>query len=231
MSYDYTNKVVVVMGGTGVLGGAVVKAYQESGAQVVVSDRVMPEHTGTNQNPHYIQVNVLDENSVKTFFETIKGRFGTPNALVNVIGGYKAGDPVSNLAVDDLQGQFDLNLKSAFLITKYAVQTMTEAGGSIVHISSRAAVDDGKNSFAYSMSKQAVLRLVEATAAEVKKQNITINAIMPSIIDTPANRKSMPDANTEHWPKPEQIAKVLLFLTSPDAELISGAAIPVYGKA
>jgi len=231
MSYDYTNKVVVVMGGTGVLGGAVVKAYLESGAQVIVSDRLMPESTGTNQNPHYFQVNVLDETSVKTFFEAVGKSFGTPNALVNVIGGYKAGDPVTSLTLDDLQGQFDLNLKSAFLITKYAVQAMTAVGGSIAHISSRAAVDSGKNSFAYSMSKQGMLKLVEATAAEVKKQNITINAILPSIIDTPANRKAMPDADTSHWPKPEQLAKVLLFLTSPDAELISGAAIPVYGKA
>jgi NAD(P)-dependent dehydrogenase (short-subunit alcohol dehydrogenase family) len=103
-------------------------------------------------------------------------------------------------------------------------------GGKIVHFSSRAAVEKGAKSFAYSVSKQGVVRLVEAVAAETRSANININAIMPSLIDTPTNRAGMPDADFSKWPKPEEISKILLFLTSPDAELISGAAIPVYGK-
>ncbi|NWJ45029.1 MAG: SDR family oxidoreductase [Chloroflexi bacterium] len=231
MGYDYKGKVVVVTGGSGALGGAVVQAYAEAGAQVLVANRSIPNNSGSIENVTYFKLDVLNEESVRHFFDEVTQKYGVPDALVNVVGGYKAGDPVSKLTLADLQEQFDLNLKSAFLITKYAVQTMEQKGGSIVHASSRAAVDRGKNSFAYSMSKQGVLRLVEATAAELKGKSLTINAIMPSIIDTPANRSAMPEADTTKWPKPEQIARVVMFLTSPDAELINGAAIPVYGKA
>jgi NAD(P)-dependent dehydrogenase (short-subunit alcohol dehydrogenase family) len=231
MSYDYANKVVAVMGGSGALGGAIVEAYIAAGVQVVVGDRTIVKAAEKGDNPARLKVDVLSEESVKGFLATIEKDFGTLNALVNVVGGYKAGEPVSKTNLEDLEGQFDLNLKTAFIITKHTVQALEKAGGSILHISSRAAVDKGKNSFAYSASKLGVLRLVEAVAEEVKKNNITINAVLPSIIDTPANRKAMPDADVDKWPKPEQIAKVVLFLTSPDAELISGAAIPVYGKA
>lgn len=223
----YQSKLVVITGGTGALGSAVVKAYAAQGANVVVADRQAPRAENEVAKTEFQQLDVLDENSVKEFFE----RNATLDALVNVIGGYQAGDPVSDLSLAVLQNQFDLNLKSAFLLTKYAVQAMQSHGGKIVHIASRAAIDTGKNSFAYSMSKQGVLRLVEATATETLSQNININAVMPSIIDTPANRAAMSNANFAQWPKPAQIADVLLFLTSPDAELISGAAIPVYGKA
>lgn len=231
MSYEYAGKVVAVMGGSGALGGAIVEAYVNAGAQVVVGDRAVEREVEKGENPARLKVDVLSEESVKGFLEIIEKDYGTLNALVNVVGGYKAGEPVSRLSIEDVQGQFDLNLKTAFIITKHAVQALEKGGGSILHISSRAAIDKGKNAFAYSASKLGVLRLVEAVAEEVKKKNITINAIMPSIIDTPANRKAMPDADVEKWPKIGQIAKVVLFMTSPDAELISGAAIPVYGKA
>jgi NAD(P)-dependent dehydrogenase (short-subunit alcohol dehydrogenase family) len=174
------------------------------------------------------QMNVLEESSVAEFFSGIE----TLDSVVNVVGGYAAGHPVSELDIDVWDSQMNLNLKTAFLITKHAVKALTnKGGGSVVHISSRAALDKGVNSAAYSISKLGVLRLVEAAAEETKNHNVRVNAIMPSIIDTPANRNAMPDANYANWPKPEQIVKVIMFLTSPDAELISGAAIPVYGKA
>jgi NAD(P)-dependent dehydrogenase (short-subunit alcohol dehydrogenase family) len=223
----YKEQLVIVSGGAGSLGQAVVEAYIAQGARVVIADRLAPPTT--NSNAEFREIDVLDEASVAAFFAGFGDRVGV---LVNVVGGFKAGEPVANLALADLQNQFDLNLKSAFLLTKYAVQSMQQnGGGKIVHISSRAAVDKGAHSFAYSMTKQGVVRLVEATAAETLGHNININAIMPSIIDTPANRSAMPKADFNKWPKPAQIANVLLFLTSPDAELISGAAIPVHGKA
>lgn len=225
----YEGKTVLVTGGAGALGRAVAKAYQEAGALVIIADRLPPRDPN---NTPFFTVDVLNEVSVSNLFSEISAQHGGPHALVNVVGGYAAGQPVSELDLEVWDSQMNLNLKSAFLLTKHAVKTMSAAGGgSIVHISSRAAVDKGVKSAAYSISKLGVLRLVEAVAEEAKAQNVTINAVMPSIIDTPANRAAMPKADVSKWPKPEEIAKVLLFLTSPDASLISGAAIPVYGKA
>ncbi len=223
----YQGKSVLVTGGTGALGSAVVRAYVAQGAKVIVADRQPPRSANTVPDAEFQYLDVLDETAVSEWFTRVEAE-----VLVNVVGGYLVGDPVATLKLADVQNQFDLNLKSAFLLTKYAVEAMRKrGGGKIVHTASRAAVDKGANSFAYSMSKAAVLRLVEATAAETLYQNININAVMPSIIDTPVNRSAMPNAKFENWARPEQIADVLLFLTSPDAVLISGAAIPVYGKA
>lgn len=232
MSYDYNGKVVVVTGGTGQVGRVVARAYAEAGAIVIAADRMTPANSDENKNISFKQIDVLSEESVKQFFAELSNQSGSFYALINTIGGFHAGEPVTELSLKDFEGQFDLNVKTAFLLTKYAVEALAKAGGGkIVHFASRAAVEKGAKSYAYSASKQAVVRLVEAVATETRDQNININAVMPSIIDTPTNRAGMPNANFDQWPKPEQIAKVLLFLTSPDAELISGAAIPVFGKA
>lgn len=231
MSYDFKGKIVVVAGGTGALGRAVIDKFTENGATVIAPDRILPKEATGNPQHEYLTLDALDENSVREFYEKTKSKHDHIDVLVNVIGGYAAGDPVSKLDLSVFESQLDLNLKSAFLLTKYALQAMSEQGGKIVHVASRAAVDKGQNSFAYSASKLGVVRLVEAVAAEIHEQNININAVMPGIIDTPANRKSMPNANYVNWPRPEQIARVIAFLASDEAELISGAAIPVYGKA
>ncbi len=230
--HDFKGKVVAVAGGTGVLGRAVVDLFVEAGATTIVPDRALPKEGRGNPNCEYLVLDALDEQSVKEFFEGVKASKGGVDVLINVVGGYAAGDPVATLELAVFEGQLDLNLKSAFLLTKHAVQGMLEkGGGKIVHTASRAAIDKGENSFAYSVSKLGLLRLVEAVAAENARHNININAIMPSIIDTPANRASMPNAKHEKWPRPAQIASVIAFLASDDAELINGAAIPVYGKA
>ncbi len=231
MSYGYSGKLVVVTGGTGQVGRIVAQAYVEAGATVIVADRAAPANPNETENPSFHLLDVLSEESVKKFFEEIEQQHGNLYALVNTVGGYHAGEPVSEMSLEAFERQHELNLKTAFLLTKYAVQSMGKTGGGkIVHFSSRAAVEKGSNSFAYSVSKQGVVRLVEAVAAETRTANININAIMPSLIDTPTNRAGMSNADYSKWPTPEQVSKVLLFLTSPDAELISGAAIPVYGK-
>jgi len=172
-------------------------------------------------------------------------------AVVNVIGGYTPGQPVVELDIAILREQLDLNLITAANITKYGIDAMVTGartaeaagsagdagpasasrGGRVVHTSSRVACGDGKDSFAYSVSKLGVIRLVEAAAAEVRDQGITVNCILPSVIDTPANRAAMPSSDHSRWPKPAQIAAVVAWLASDDAELVSGAAIPVYGRA
>jgi NAD(P)-dependent dehydrogenase (short-subunit alcohol dehydrogenase family) len=138
--------------------------------------------------------------------------------------------PELDIAV--LRKQLELNLVTAAIVTKRAMPVLAaQAGGAIVHVSSRIATEKGENTFTYSVSKLGVLRLVEAAAAEGRPLGVRVNCIMPSIIDTPANRAALPRAHHDRWPKPSELAAVLAFLVSDDAALISGAAIPVYGRA
>lgn len=227
ITYDFKDKVMVVTGSSGGLGQAVIDKLSGAGAKVISPPRKRPDGQGDT-----LWLDAQAEFSVKNFFEAVKAREGRVDALVNLVGGFAAGDPVANLPLELFERQIELNLKSAFLLTKYALQAMNRPeGGKIVLTASRAAVDKGAHSFPYSVSKLGVLRLVEAVAAENRDKNININAVLPSIIDTPANREAMPNAKFEKWPKPEQLANVIAFLVSDEAELINGAAIPVYGRA
>ncbi len=232
ISYNFEGKVFIVSGGSGDLGQAVIETLSGAGAKVLAPRRSTSKSQPTGgQGETTLRLDAGDEKSVKSFFETVKQNEGRLDGLINLVGGYHAGEPVSDLPLEVFEQQIDLNLKSAFLLTKYALQAMRESGGKIVHVASRAAVDKGANSFPYSVSKLGVLRLVEAVAVEALDQNININAVLPSIIDTAINREAMPKAKFDRWPRPGQIAGVIAFLVSEEAELICGAAIPVYGKA
>ncbi len=222
-------RTVVVFGGGGALGRSVVGRFLAEGATVVVADATEPPSEIRQSDVTYVAVDALDEASVGGF---LAGLDPAPWAVVNVIGGYTPGQPVSDLDLHVLRRQLDLNLVTATIVTKHALSRMTAAGtgGRIVHTASRAALGSGRNELAYSVSKLGVIRLVEAAAAEAKELGITVNCVVPSVIDTPANRSAMPNADHARWPKPEQLARVFAFLASDDAELISGAAIPVYGR-
>ena len=227
---DLAGRVVVVFGGAGALGAAVVARAQEDQATVLVADATLPPQADRRPGVDYAAVNVLEEQEVGSFLGSLSV---APWAVVNLIGGYTPGQSLVDLDLAVLRRQFELNLVSAATITKYAVRRITSggAGGRLLHTSSRVATEDGHDGFAYSASKLGVVRLVEAAAAETLEHGITVNCIMPSIIDTPANRTAMPTADYARWPKPQQIAAVLSFLMSDEAALVSGAAIPVYGRA
>ena len=221
---------IVVLGGTGNLGRAVTSRFRADGASVLVadsrppSDAVRAEQAGVD----YATVDALNEASV----EAVLAAAAAPAAVVNLIGGYTPPQPLPGLDVGVLREQLELNLVTAAIVTKYAMPTLAaQDGGALVHVSSRVAVQSGENGFAYSVSKLGVVRLVEAAAAEGREQGVRVNCIMPSIIDTPVNRAAMPEAAHHRWPKPAELAAVLAFLVSDDAVLISGAAIPVYGRA
>jgi NAD(P)-dependent dehydrogenase (short-subunit alcohol dehydrogenase family) len=232
ISYNFKDKVIVVTGTGGVLGPPVIDRLEKAGANVFAPTRKAPEKAQANPGAVNLPLNALDEQSVKSYFEAVVAQAGRLDGLVNLIGGFAMGDPVASLPLEVFERQLDLNLKTAFLLTRYALQAMNgPTGGKIVLVSSRAAVDKGLNSFPYSVSKLGVLRLVEAVAAENHAKNININAILPSIIDSAENRAAMPEAKFDKWPKAEQIASVIAFLLSDEAGLINGAAIPVYGKA
>ena len=219
---------IIVLGGTGGLGGAVVSRFRADGASVLVADARLPLDADRHEGVHYVAVDALDEASVSAVLVTEPA----PAAVVNLIGGYTPPQPLSALDIGVLRQQLDLNLVSAAIVTKHALPLLAAGGGGpIVHVSSRVATEKGENGFAYSVSKLGVVRLVEAAAAEGRAHGVRVNCIMPSIIDTPANRAAMPSAKHDRWPKPAELAAVLAFLVSDDAILISGAAIPVYGRA
>ena len=219
---------IIVLGARGGLGRSVVERLQADGASVTAADSRPPADAERHEDVDHITVDALDEASVAAAFATSP----PPAAVVNLIGGYTPPQSRPGLDIATLRQQLELNLVTAAIVTKHALPVLAgQGGGTIVHVSSRVAVQKGENGFAYSVSKLGVVRLVEAAAAEGRELGVRVNCIMPSIIDTPANRAALPDAEHEQWPKPSELAAVLAFLVSDDAVLISGAAIPVYGRA
>ena len=226
---DLSGRTVMVLGGRGALGRAVVARLLADGASVVAADARPPgaDSAADSGSLRHVTVDVLDEGSVCAALAAVP----TPMAVVNVVGGYTPPQGVPDLDISVLRQQFELNLVSAAIVTKYAMPLLAaQGGGAVVHTSSRVAVLSGEGSFSYSVTKLGVVRLVEAAAAEGKRDGVRVNCILPSIIDTPANRAALPEADHDQWPKPDQLAAVLSFLVCDDAALISGAAIPVYGR-
>ncbi len=178
------------------------------------------------------QVDVTDPTQVQRFTATIINQFEGIDVVANIAGGFIGGLSVSEMDTEKWDFMMDLNLKSVFLMCKAVLPHMIErSSGKIVNVSARAGLAGAAGMGAYCVSKGGVRTLTESIAEEVKEKGININAIMPSIIDTQANRQSMPEADFSKWVSPHQIAKVVRFLVSEDAQIINGAAIPVYGQA
>lgn len=223
---DLDGRKVVVVGGGGALGAGVARACMAAGADVVALDQHIPAPERRIEDIAYDAVDVLDDTALATWFE----QRDVPWAVLNVVGGYAGASSLQELDLDELHEQLRLNLSTAALVTKHALRRMMTVGaGRIVHTSSRAAQSLDGVGFAYSVSKLGVLHLVTMAARETRGTAITVNAVVPSIIDTPANRAAMPDAPHERWPKPDEIGAVFAFLASPQAALVSGAAVPVFG--
>jgi NAD(P)-dependent dehydrogenase (short-subunit alcohol dehydrogenase family) len=213
----YAGRTVLVFGAAGALGGGLAAAFAAAGAAVAGADRHLPSAAHRLDGVRYHQVDVLDD-----------GRQPPPWAVLNAIGGYAPHTRLDALDPGELTTQLNLNLVSAALVTKHALAALRRAGeGRIVHTASRAAQVTKGQGFAYSVSKLGVLHLVAMAADETRGTGITVNCVVPSIIDTPANRAAMPDAGHQGWPKVADIARAYLFLASPQAHLVSGAAIPV----
>lgn len=240
--YDLRGRVALIPGGLGGIGHAVSRAFAAAGAAVLIageSERpaeldALRQSLGVeaSERVSFQQADVTDEASVEALVWTTVERHRRLDILVNLVGGWMAGQPVSALDLGTWQRMLDLNLRTAFLLAKHAARPMTQQGwGRILHLSSRSARSGRRNAAAYAVAKNAVITLTEVQAEELRDANITVNTILPSIVDTPANRTSMPKADFSRWPKAEEVARVLLFLASEDAKLISGAAIPVYGQA
>ena len=236
MKYDFTNKIVLVTGGTGALGRAITTAFIASDALVVSSyvvDREIEQLKKENKSlVELIKADVTKEQEVEKLVSNIISKHGRIHALVNVVGGYLGGKSVSELDEKEWDLMMTMNLKSAFLISKHVIPQMVSLKyGKIMHVSSRTGSKSSGYDSAYAASKSGLIRLVESLSEEVKESNINVNCIMPSTIDTEANRRAMPTADPSKWVKPQDLANVVLFLCSDEANVITGAAIPTYGIA
>jgi len=175
-------------------------------------------------------VDVTDEAPVRQLVEKILGKHRRLDAMVNTVGGYAGGTKLWELETKVFDQMLALNLRSTYALSRATVRAMLKEGhGAIVNVASKAALDHAAGAAAYSASKSAAVALLDSLAADLKGSGVRVNTILPSIIDTEANRKAMPKVDFAKWPKPEDIARVILFLCSDDARVIHGAAIPVYG--
>jgi NAD(P)-dependent dehydrogenase (short-subunit alcohol dehydrogenase family) len=237
MSAKFEGKVVLLAGGTGGLGRAVTLAFLEEGAKVVVTYRKQEEldalkiAAGVNTAQlDGVAVDVTDEPAVRQLIEKIVGKYRRLDAMVNTVGGYAGGTKLWELETKVFEQMLALNLRSGYALSRAAVRAMLKEGhGAIVNVASKAAVDHAGGAAAYAASKSAAVALLDSLAEDLKGSGVRVNTILPSIIDTEVNRKAMPKADFTKWPKPEEIARVILFLCSDDAKVIRGAAIPVYG--
>jgi NAD(P)-dependent dehydrogenase (short-subunit alcohol dehydrogenase family) len=237
MSGRFTEKVALVTGGTGGLGRAVTLAFLHEGASVIATyikkdeADALKDAVGPNVPLELLPLDATDEAACRALVDGITARHGRLDILVNAIGGYAAGKPLWETEPRTYQLMLTLNLHADYNLARTVVPAMLrQKSGAIVNIASKAALDHAAGAAAYAASKAAALALFDCLAQDVKGTGVRVNSVLPSIIDTEPNRKAMPDADFSKWPKPEEIAQVILFLCSAEAKLVHGAAIPVYGE-
>jgi NAD(P)-dependent dehydrogenase (short-subunit alcohol dehydrogenase family) len=225
-------RTAIVTGGTGGLGAAVTKDLLAHDWRVVVP-WIKEEELGRVEEHERLQLVQADLSDPAAAAGAVAAAGADLRAAVNLVGGFAAGGRVHETPVEEFEAQFHANLRPTYLVSAAAIKAMLDAGegGAIVCVSTRAAVRPFPGAAGYVASKAAVLGFVDALAVEYRDDGIRANAILPSVIDTPGNRASSPDADFEKWVKPAQIAEVIRFLCSDSSAPTSGASIPVYGRA
>ncbi|HEY4050373.1 MAG TPA: SDR family NAD(P)-dependent oxidoreductase [Acidobacteriaceae bacterium] len=232
----FAGKVAIVSGGTGGLGRSVSLALLSEGAKVVVTFRQQEQFeqlkkmAGVGRSLEGYTADVTDPAQVSRLVDQVVSASGRLDALVNTVGAYAGGVPLWDVDPDLFDSMLALNLKSGYILARAVVPVMLQKkSGAIVDVVAKAAVDHAAGASAYAASKAGALAMMDSLAADVKGTGVRVNSVLPSIIDTEVNRRAMPNADFTKWPKPEEIAKVILFLLSDDAKVIHGAAVPVYG--
>jgi NAD(P)-dependent dehydrogenase (short-subunit alcohol dehydrogenase family) len=228
-------RTAIVTGGTGGLGSAVVERLLSDGWRTVVPwvmEREL-ERLPAREHLELINADLFDPESVRRVLTAATADSGSPlRGVVNLVGGFAAGGRVHEAPVEEFEAQFRLNLRPTYLMTQAALPHLIDAGaGSIVCVGTRVALQPFPGAAGYASSKAAVMTFANAVATEYRDDGVRCNAIVPSVIDTQANRTAMPNADHGRWVKPSQIAGVISFLLSRDSEPINGAAVPVYGRA
>jgi NAD(P)-dependent dehydrogenase (short-subunit alcohol dehydrogenase family) len=217
-------RTAIVTGVGGALGGAVARDLAKSGWRVVGVDRHGPEIDGVES----IAADLTTADGARAVAEVAGDGL---RAVAHCVGGFDAPGLVHEVDVERFERQFELNVRTAYLMVQAALPALRLEGGAIVCVSSRAAVRPFAGAAGYVASKAALLSLVDVLALEYLADGVRVNAVLPSVIDTKANRKAMPDAEFTTWVSPQQIAAVIRHLVSDDHAVISGAHIPVYGRA
>jgi len=229
---DFRDRHVVITGGTGALGTAVVEALIGAGAicHVPCFNEAEAQRFALRDRPQVkliVAGDLADEAAIDRLYQSV----GPLWASIHLAGGFAAG-PLREASVATLRQQIDMNLLTCLLCCRAAVGAMTGSGGRIVNVAARPALEwrSGAGMVAYAASKAAVAALTAALAEEVAKAGILVNAVAPSIMDTPANRTAMPKADYDLWPKVAEVAATIMFLASPDNRVTRGGIVPVYGR-
>jgi NAD(P)-dependent dehydrogenase (short-subunit alcohol dehydrogenase family) len=223
---------VLVGGGTGALGGAVVRELLESGYAVTITWIVERERerieSELGDRVSLVEADLLSPEGAEAAIAAVEDL----EAVVNLVGGFSSGPKVHETEPDDFNRMVELNLAPNFTLARAAMPRLVErGGGAFVGVSARPALRPFAGAAGYITGKAAVLAFIQALDAEYRGQGVRCNAILPSVIDTPANRAAMPDADHSKWVPPVEIARVVRFLVSGESAPISGAAVPVYGRA
>lgn len=241
MAFDdeFKNKVALIAGGTGALGREISLSFLRAGARVTATYRRQEEFDALRadaresggENLSGEVVDVAEASAVEAIVGKLVARQGGLDILVDAVGGYAGGKMVWEEDSSTYDSMMALNLESGFALARAVLPTMIRQNrGSIVNVASRAGYGHAAGAALYAASKAGALAFFDSLAEEVKPYAINVNSVVPSIFDTPANRRAMPKADFAQWPKPADIARVILFLCSDEARVIHGAAIPVYGR-
>lgn len=232
-----TDRVVLITGATGELGPYVARAFAQTGARLALTARKLEQAAalaadlglGADRALPYV-VDLTQAASVAAWVAAIQAQWGRADVLVNLAGGYKPGQPVHELEDAELDFMLSINFRSTFMACRAVLPVMlARQRGQIINVGAKAGLAAGRKSTAYAVAKAGVLRLTEALSAEVRDQGVNVNAVIPSTIDTPANRAAQPNGDPSKWVKPEDLAAVIVFLASDAARALHGAAVPVYG--
>lgn len=226
------DKVIVVTGGFGVLGSTLGQQLLERGARIALLDRSDRPSNSPSDSGSLLALGGVDltsEASAHSALNQVSEHFGRIDGLVNVAGGF-AWETLEEGSLATWDRLYQMNLRTAVVASQAVLPHLSKAGGRIVNIGAQASLKAGMGMGAYAASKAGVSRLTEALAEELKDRHITVNAVLPSIIDTPTNRKDMPDAEFSRWVSPAQLTAVIAFLLSDAADAVTGACLPVSGR-
>ncbi len=231
---DLEGKIAIVTGGKGGLGSAIVQRLAGEGMHVASFDRTPGAIPGldadSRANVVSIQVDVANEASVATAFDRVESKMGKPSVLVNAVGGFLPSKPLSEISLDEWNRMFDMNLTCTFLCSREAIRRMSGTSfGRIINVSAMVGIHPMPGRIPYAISKAGVTMLTDLLAQELRKTSITVNAVAPSILDTEANRQSMPDADHDTWVRPSDIADMVVWLCSEAARPFSGTTFKAFG--
>lgn len=238
--FDFSDKVAIVTGASGALGAVVARRLFDSGARLALIDRetgrlpaLWPEAETDAEAAARLDFqtcDLADAPAVSRTVAEVLARYGRIDLLFNIAGAYRGGETVEDAPDESWRLLWEANFLSALHLCRAVVPQMRrQGGGAIVNVGSKASLAGDAGAAPYSIAKTAVLRLTESLAAEGKRDGVRVNAVLPGTIDTPANRRAMPDSDPRAWVEPEALADAMLFLASPHSRAVTGVALPVFG--